>query len=313
MDIKKLDERPILNVNIPIKVKSMGHITELQYMEKRNHKQTVQMLPGLNENGKREYVVIDSGEVKECNKYTSRADNYIGLKRTFQKCRDLINTNVTDVNNVRWITLTYQENMTDTKRLYKDFEHFNKRFQRYCIKQDYGKAEYIVMMEPQGRGAWHCHLLYIWSHKSPYIANDILRDIWGQGFVKIKKLDNVDNVGAYLTAYLGDMEITDDSDLSKQNFKLKVVDIENDKGVLETKRFIKGGRLHMYPPKFNMIRYSRGLKKPTVEYMSYKNAEKKVSDATLTYETSFSISDKENNYSNIINVRYFNSVKSKSE
>ena len=313
MDIKKLDERPILNVNIPIKVKSMGHITELQYMEKRNHKQTVQMLPGLNENGKREYVVIDSGEVKECNKYTSRADNYIGLKRTFQKCRDLINTNVTDVNNVRWITLTYQENMTDTKRLYKDFEHFNKRFQRYCIKQDYGKAEYIVMMEPQGRGAWHCHLLYIWSHKSPYIANDILRDIWGQGFVKIKKLDNVDNVGAYLTAYLGDIEITDDSDLSKQNFKLKVVDIENDKGVLETKRFIKGGRLHMYPPKFNMIRYSRGLKKPTVEYMSYKNAEKKVSDATLTYETSFSISDKENNYSNIINVRYFNSVKSKSE
>ena len=48
-------------------------------------------------------------------------------------------------------------------------------------------------MKPQARGAWHCHLLYIWDKKAPYVANKTLRDIWQQGFVKIKKLDDVDN------------------------------------------------------------------------------------------------------------------------
>lgn len=308
VDIKKLDERPMLDTKIPLKVKSMGNITELQYMAKRNTEQTIQMLPGLNENGKREIIIVSSGEVKECNTYTSRADNYKGLKKTFQKCRDLINTNVVDVNNVRWITLTYAENMTDTKRLYTDFEKFNKRFQYFCQKKNYGKAEYIVMMEPQGRGAWHVHLLYIWQCRAPYIANDILRDIWQKGFVKIKKLDNVDNVGAYLTAYLGDMEFDNVSSIpSGWDFAtIKTVDIENEEGQIETKRFIKGARLSMYPSNFNMIRYSRGIKKPIVDFMTHSNAEKKVSGATLTFETSYKITDVKTNYSNTINVRYYN-------
>ena len=116
MEIIKLNDRPILDSNIPLKVKSMGNVTELQYMAKRNTEQTVQMLPGLNENGKREFVVLSSGEVRECNSYLTRADNYKGLKKTFQKCRDLINANVIDVSCVRWITLTYAENMTDGMR-----------------------------------------------------------------------------------------------------------------------------------------------------------------------------------------------------
>lgn len=308
MDIKKLDDRPILDTKIPIKVKSMGNVIELQYMSNRNTQQTVQMLPGLNENGKREFVILSSGEVKECNTYKSRADNYKGLKKTFQKCRDLINANVVDVNNVRWITLTYKDNMTDTKKLYTDFRDFNKRFQYFCEKKSYGKAEYIVMMEPQGRGAWHAHLLYIWQHKAPFIPNETLKELWGLGFVKIKKLDNVDNVGAYLTAYLGDMEFEDVSSMPNgwTFATLKTVDIENDEGKMETKRFIKGGRLPMYPSNFNMIRYSRGVKKPTVEFMSHRMAEKKVSGATLTYESSYKITDVEKHYSNTINTRYYN-------
>ena len=55
-------------------------------------------------------------------------------------------------------------------------------------------AEYICMMEPQGRGAWHCHLLYIFDLvKAPYIANKTLSDLWGLA-LQISKLDNVDNV-----------------------------------------------------------------------------------------------------------------------
>jgi len=206
LEIKKLVECPGLNPGLTVKVTEMGNIIEVQYMSRRNTKATIQMLPGGNE-----YIELSSGEIKEVIHHETRADLKKSLARTFANARGIINTNITDVNKVRWITLTYAENMQDTVQLYDDFKKFNMRFQTFCKNNNYGKAEYIVMMEPQGRGAWHCHLLYIFLElvKAPYIENKTLRDIWGHGFVKIKKLDNVDNVGAYLTAYLGDMDITE--------------------------------------------------------------------------------------------------------
>lgn len=310
MEVKKLDFCPVKNPSLPIKVKEMGNITELVYMERRNTKQTIQMLPGVNDNGNREYVDLFSGEVRECNTYDSRNDNKKGLRKTFSLARDLINTNVVNVDNVRWITLTYAPNMINTKQLYTDFKKFNMRFQTYCKKNSFGIPEYIVMMEPQGRGAWHAHLLYIWSDKAPYIPNDELYCIWRQGWTKIKKLDNVDNVGAYLTAYLGDMEFdeyVEDNNLSGYE-EIKVVELEED-GHKFTKRYIKGARLKFYPPKFNMIRYSRGIKKPTCYLTSQEIAEKKVSSSKLTYESTFSLTDSSSDFTNVINKRYYNHVR----
>ena len=43
------------------------------------------------------------------------------------RLRDLLNTNIADPSHCRWVTLTYKENMTDPKRLYTDFDKFNKR------------------------------------------------------------------------------------------------------------------------------------------------------------------------------------------
>ena len=198
---EKIEHTPIEPYQ-SVKVTEMGNVTEVKYMSHQNCKATIRVLPG----GEK-YVIIDTGEVKDIVHHETRADQRQSLYRTFQNARAIINTNVVDVSKVRWCTLTYAENMTDPKRLYKDFFNFNKRFQYYCEKHGHGKAEYIVMMEPQERGAWHCHLLYIWDCKAPFIPNEEFAKLWGYGFVKIKKLDNVDNVGAYLTAYLGDMEL----------------------------------------------------------------------------------------------------------
>lgn len=48
--------------------------------------------------------------------------------------------------------------------------------------------EYIVAMEPQNRGAWHAHLILIFNGKAPFIPNDEISALWGQGFVKTKGL-----------------------------------------------------------------------------------------------------------------------------
>lgn len=291
----------------------MGNITELQYMSRRNTKQTVQMLD------KDHLLVINTGEVKDVQHGTSRKDCMKNLYKTFANARGLINANVVDTKKVRWCTLTYAENMTDTKRLYRDFQAFNQRFQYYLEKNNLGKAEYIVMMEPQGRGAWHAHLLYIWTDReAPFIPNKTFAELWRHGFVKIKKLQDVDNVGAYLTAYLGDMEFEetkkglmtgafDSDDLRVQSVVEK--EVLDDDGTLKKKKFLKGARLRLYPVGFNMIRYSKGIIKPEVEMMSLREAEKKVLAATKTYESALRLTDAETHFETLIVKRQYNSIR----
>ena len=202
MKISKLDNQ-IIDDNSTVKVTEMGNVIEIQYMDKRNHKQTVKVLNAD------EYVVVGTGEVKQCKHHSTRYDNKVSLYKTFKTLRGIINSNVVDVSKVRWCTLTYAENMQDSKRLYQDFHNFNKRFQRYLKNNNYPKAEYIAVAEPQERGAWHMHLLYIFPSKAPFISNQDFANLWGNGFVRIGKLDDVDNVGAYLTAYLGDLPLND--------------------------------------------------------------------------------------------------------
>lgn len=306
---EKLDHIPDKNPNLLVKVTEMGNIIEVQYMSRRNTKQTVRMLEGGEQ-----YVVCSSGEIKDVVHHETRKDNKKGLYKTFANMRAIINTNVTDVSKVRWCTLTYAENMTDTKKLYMDFQQFNQRFQYYCKQQGYSKPEYIVMMEPQGRGAWHAHLLYIWQDmKAPYIANDVFAKLWGHGFVRIKKLDNVDNVGAYLTAYLGDMELSE-VDWHKWNeitrgATVKQVEMIDENGEKVTKPILKGARLNLYPANFNMLRCSRGIKRPTEEMLSQEMANKKVSGATKTFETAVKLTDVENEFDSVIIKTQYNRVR----
>ena len=303
MIVQKLDKCPDKNGS-KVKVTEMGNVVEVQYMSHRNYKQTIQMLPGM-----KQYVEVSTGEIKDVTKHDSRASQQKSLLRTFKTVRGIINANITDVSKVRWITLTYAENMTDTVKLYEDFKNFNKRFQYFCKKNGYGKPEYIVMMEPQGRGAWHCHLLYIFNLvKAPYISNKTLSDLWGHGFVKISKLDNVDNVGAYLTAYLGDMDLESCSHDEIVGKELKEVVIEEN-GLKKSKYYVKGARLKYYPAKFNMFRCSRGVKRPVGTYMTQEEAEKKVSAATLTFEKTIKLEDIENDFETIINTRYYNLIR----
>lgn len=295
MNVNKLEDNIHPLGGEMVRVKSTGHITELMWVEKRNTKMYIRKVSADEYIDIREEPDPETGELilHKFNRSNNRAENKAGVAKSLALGRDLLNTNITDVNRCRWVTLTYAENMTDPKRLYEDFKNFNKRL-RYKLGEKY---EYIVAMEPQGRGAWHAHVVMIFDHKAPFIPNHELAEIWGHGFVTVKKLDDVDNVGAYLTAYLGDMDLSDvengNVEVPKGYHDVKVVEVEDDNGEILEKRYIKGGRLHLYPPKFNIFRYSRGIKKPTTEMMRADKAEKKVSADTLTFEKTLKISNGE--------------------
>lgn len=299
----KLDDFRIDNRAL-VSIKEMGNIYEICYKQKRNNRITIKLLD------KDTYIDLTTGEVKKCNHIQNRSESNFQIGQTLKRLRDYINTNVIDVTNWKWITLTYKENMTDTKRLYEDFKRFMTRLKRHQKKYH---LEYIAIMEPQGRGAWHCHLLLDFGTTAPYIDNGIIEKLWGQGFTKTKDLDSkVDNVGAYLTAYLGDVEYTPETleelekrGINPKDFEMKTITELEGKKLKIPKNFIKGARLYLYPPNFNIYRISRGIKKPKKEVMNYISAKRKIGHLRPTYKSTYSITDNKE-YSDIISYEYYN-------
>ena len=65
----------------------------------------------------------------------------------------------------------------------------------------------------------------------------------------------------------------------------------------------------MGAPKFNLYRASRGIKKPLVTYEFEREAQKKVSAGTLTFEKTIELTDSDSQFSNTINYRHYNLIR----
>lgn len=299
--IKKLNENIHPSNNSIVQVKKMGCVTEVRYMTTES-KILIKKLDTDN------YLNLKTGEILSIMHKDKRIDNKNSVTQSLRNLRDLLNTNITDTNYCLWLTLTYAENMTDSKRLYDDFRKFNQRMRYYHKKNYLPNYEYIATAEPQARGAWHLHVLMIYLNKPPYIPNDVLNSIWKSGFTKIKKLTEVNNVGLYLTAYLSDMELTETLDSGlKVNKTIKEVKTCNSDGKELKKAIIKGQRLKLYPAGFRIFRVSNGIKRPEILKCTEAEAMKLVDDASLTFEKTVQVLGEDNTGYNIINYRHYNS------
>lgn len=281
-----------------VTVTKMNHMVEVQYMEKMNTTNHIKKLD------KNRYVDLGSGEIKEFNHSVTRKDNYNSLRQTFKKVRYLINNNFVGAKNELHVTLTYAENMTDTKRLYVDFKYFVERLRTRF--KDVSTLDYMCVVEPQSRGAWHCHMLVRFNDvQKIYIPNSELEKVWGHGFIKIKSLEGNDNIGAYLSAYLADLDIDDEMSfktlmtLNDEKLEVQIKTVEG-----KEKKFVKGGRLHMYPPGMNLYRKSKGIVFPEREKMTYQNIKKIVGSANPHYEKTYKV-EKED-FENTIHYQQYN-------
>lgn len=124
------------------------------------------------------------------------------MKRARQDLRRIINTNVgaygSDVT-CKFVTLTFRKNITDLKSANYEFTKFMQRLNYFMYGDKKAHIKYSVVPEFQKRGSVHYHVMF---YNIPYVKADKLADIWGQGFIKINKIDNVDNVGAYVCKYM---------------------------------------------------------------------------------------------------------------
>lgn len=282
------------SVSIPenemVTVKETGDIIKITAAQRRVNRATTEKIDTNH------YRVISSGKIKEYQHITNRSDAPNSIRKTMAVLRDIINTNVTDIDKCRWITLTYRANMQDSTKLRYDVGHFIAK-----TRKRYGSCEYIAVAEPQGRGAWHLHIILIFEKSAPFMKNEVVREeLWnGKGFVKVSKLTDVDNVGAYLTAYLTDIPINEFKKLNPTaNYvgEIKEAALTNGK----SKRYVKGGRLALYPPKFHLFRLSKGIKRPITYRCSYSQIKSQLGDLSPTWSDMVDLFDPETNFQNRI-------------
>lgn len=238
---------------------------------------------------KEHYLNLSTGEVfAMTHSAENRSDHTDSLRRSMATLRGLINANFgtcAPTASQAWLTLTYRENVRDTQRVADDFEAFIRWLRRRVGAQ----IEYISVIEPQRRGAWHLHVLLLrtdggafyvpqaemlaaWraiaARKTP---NALLQpDESGRsrhaGGLHIHRLDDAgDNVGAYLSAYLCDEEGA------------------------------KGARLTLYPLGVQYYRCSRGIKRPEIrEYATLTEAMREaraLTGAQAHYDEAYAIED----------------------
>ena len=171
------------------------------------------------------YVI--TGDIIEVYKYSKYIKGNGGANRTKQKSEDIENSlkNYANTNQRRrdmvrrlaccnfngqydkFFTLTFRDNITDVKEANYLFMKFIQR-----LKYKFGKnIKYLSVIEFQQRGAVHYHVL----SNIPYIPQEELQELWGEGFVFINAISHVDNIGAYIVKYM----TKDNEDIRIQGLK----------------------------------------------------------------------------------------------
>ena len=149
----------------------------------------------MNKNGRAGNGVPSSEETKEDNreKVTSRARRDL---------RRIVNANVNQYGKdftAKFVTLTFAEHITDLVSANIEFKKFIKRLNYQMFGTKKSNLKYTCVPEFTKIGRVHYHVIF---YNLPYIKSNYLADIWGNGFIKINKIDNCDNVGAYVSKYM---------------------------------------------------------------------------------------------------------------
>ena len=104
-----------------------------------------------------------------------------------------------------------------------------------------------IYVYPTKNGRAHADIIFIFDKTAPFIPNTEIEKLWGHGFTKTKKVDKVNNLGVYFTAYLGDMELEEVKSNGIEYDTKDIREIKEIDGIVldKPKYFVKGARLSL--------------------------------------------------------------------
>ena len=128
------------------------------------------------------------------------------LQRAKKNLRRLINANhgqYGDQFTSKFLTLTFKDDVKDIDKANYEFTKFIQRLNYYCFGTKKANLKYTCVIEFHKSGVIHYHVII---YNMPYVKANDIANIWGNGFIKINKIDDIGNVGAYVAEYLGQTE-----------------------------------------------------------------------------------------------------------
>ncbi|WP_336883870.1 rolling circle replication-associated protein [Priestia koreensis] len=113
-------------------------------------------------------------------------------------------------NNDKFLTLTFDPKKFNDTALY-DLDFVDKEFKKFIQRFNYRfkvKLNYVAVREQHKSGRFHFHMICDWEQE--FSCNEQIREferllgneVWKNGFVDIKEINHVDNVGAYIIKYM---------------------------------------------------------------------------------------------------------------
>lgn len=264
-------------------VKRMGNIVELQALQHINLDARIRILKN------HRYMVIATGEVFDMTRSVKKSDNVKSLRKTFRRLRERINSNFSGSANELFVTLTFDSKL-GTRPYLGDVDLIRRRYKDFVrrMKRKFGsELVFIKVIEPHADGHAHLHVLIKFlGLKHVFIQPDEFRSYWRWGFVKVHKILGNTNVGAYLTAYLTDVELNNEALVYMVAHGCAR---SNDVVIKNGKKFIKGGRLHYYPRDFHLFTCSRNAKFPVVSRERKMDIKKELSAGTLSFSKQYDV------------------------
>lgn len=174
----------------------------------------------------------NGGRFMSKEKFTKGENRKRVLYRIRNDLRRLTNFNFNSGS--KFVTLTFEKNMTDIRKANYEFSKFIQRLQ-----YRYGDFKYVAVIEFQKRGAVHYHMI----SDLEYVKNEDLRAVWGNGYVKINRIKQVDNVGAYIIKYMN--KEMDDKRLHRRKSYLRSNNLGKPKRLInfEARDFLEKNKL----------------------------------------------------------------------
>lgn len=114
-------------------------------------------------------------------------------------------------NGDKFITLTFDPKKVENEKDLYSLDYVDAEFKKFIKRFNYKfdtKLKYIAVRETHKSGRLHFHMICDWKYE--FTSEDQVKhferylgtEVWKHGFVDIKSIDHVDNVGAYLIKYM---------------------------------------------------------------------------------------------------------------
>ncbi len=124
----------------------------------------------------------------------------------FQYYPDLLHPSCNWPITPKFVTFTYRAEATNLTQVLIDFKLFNQRYAKAFYDLKKLPAKYLAIYEIQKKrertykkAVWHFHVVYF---NLPWIDKNFMQDIWKHGFIDVRDLSAVGNVGFYMTKYM---------------------------------------------------------------------------------------------------------------